>query len=185
MAGDAATKAAGKVNPSDEQLNQIDKPADDNTWHETPDLSKDNLKSQVNKYKPFGKKDLKDAATQGTATAHPQGSTDPADTAALAAQDQTEGTASGVNATGGLQAAAQTLNDRADTGDAVPKAKAKTQEYRDRTQNYIKGKMPKERREQTIWRLKKMVRCQYAVQRTLVILLGCRNPRPCRLYVFE
>ena len=31
-------------------------------------------------------------------------------------------------------------------------------EYNARTQNYLKGKMPKERREQTIWRLKKMVR---------------------------
>lgn len=33
MAGDAATKAATKVNPDDEKLAQIDQPAEDNTWH--------------------------------------------------------------------------------------------------------------------------------------------------------
>jgi hypothetical protein len=47
IAGDAATKAASKVNPSDEQLSQIDKPADDNTWHDTPDMSSGNIKNQI------------------------------------------------------------------------------------------------------------------------------------------
>ena len=47
MAGDAAQTAASKVNPSDDALNQIDRPAPDNTWHDTPDLSKDNLKNQA------------------------------------------------------------------------------------------------------------------------------------------
>lgn len=35
IAGDAATKAATKVNPDDEKLAQIDQPAEDNTWHGT------------------------------------------------------------------------------------------------------------------------------------------------------
>ena len=39
IAGDAATKAATKINPSEEQLAQLDKPAEDNTWHEKPDFN--------------------------------------------------------------------------------------------------------------------------------------------------
>jgi hypothetical protein len=157
MAGDAASNAAGKLQPSEDQLNQIDEPAEDNTWHETPDISRSKLKSQVKSYAPFGKKEVKDAAAEGAATAHPDGSTDPLDTAVLATQDQQNGTSSGADPAGGVQAAATNLKDNADTGDAVPKAKSKAKEYNERTQVYLKGKMPKERREQTIWRLKKMV----------------------------
>jgi hypothetical protein len=47
IAGDGASKVASKVNPSDEQLAQIDKPADDNTWHDTPDMSSGNIKNQI------------------------------------------------------------------------------------------------------------------------------------------
>jgi hypothetical protein len=153
MAGDAASTAAGKLQPPEDKLNQIDVPADDNTWHEVPDMSKDKMKS----YLPFGKKDVKEAANEGLATAHPQGSTDPADVADVAARDQQTGGASGLNAVGGVKAAAGDLRDKSDTGDAGQKAKNKTKEYNERTQNYLKGKMPKERRDQTIWRLKKMV----------------------------
>lgn len=156
MAGDAASKTAAKVQPSDEALSQIDKPAEDNVWHENPELSKDKLKAKL----PFGKKDLKEAADAGTATAHPDGSTDPRHTAELAVKDQQEGTSSGVDARAGASAAISTLKDKANTGesgDAAQKAKDKKDEYNARTQNYLKGKMPKERREQTIWRLKKMI----------------------------
>ena len=62
IAGDAAQKAANQVNPSDDQLAQIDQAAEDNTWHEAPDLSKDNLKSQFQSKVPIGKKDAQDAA---------------------------------------------------------------------------------------------------------------------------
>jgi uncharacterized protein DUF5923 len=153
MAGDAASNAAGKLQPPEDKLNQIDQPADDNTWHDVPDVNKEKIKGLL----PFGKKDVKEAANEGLSTAHPQGSTDPADTAAIAANDQQTGGASGVNAVGGLKAAASNLQDKSDTGDAGQKAKSKTKEYNERTQNYLKGKMPKERRDQTIWRLKKMV----------------------------
>lgn len=47
MAGDAATKAAASVRPSEADLAQVDRPADDNTWHDAPDFSKGNLKKQV------------------------------------------------------------------------------------------------------------------------------------------
>jgi hypothetical protein len=151
IAGDAATNAAGKVQPSDEQLRQIDAPAEDNTWHDVPDVSRDALKSKI----PFGKKDAKDVATEASAAAHPEGSTDPADTAALAAREQQEGVPSSVNATAGANAAAGVVSDK--INEQTPEAKSKVKEYNARTQNYLKGKMPKERREQTIWRLKKMI----------------------------
>jgi hypothetical protein len=36
-------------------------------------------------------------------------------------------------------------------------ANSKTKEYADKTKNYLSEKIPKERREQTVWRLKKMI----------------------------
>jgi hypothetical protein len=164
VAGDAASKAADKVNPPDHQLEQIDRPAEDNTWHEAPDLSKDRLKNHYNQIKPFGKKDAQEAAQKGLATAHPEGSTDPADHADLLARDQQTGGSSGLDAVAGAGAAAGHLKDTANSNispeakDKANQAQNKTKEYNERTRNYLKGKMPKERREQTIWRLKKMVR---------------------------
>lgn len=34
---------------------------------------------------------------------------------------------------------------------------SKRKEYSDKTKNYVSEKIPKERREQTVWRLKKMI----------------------------
>lgn len=156
IAGDAAQKAANKVNPDDEQLAQIDQPADDNTWHDVPDMSKDNLKAKL----PFGKKDAKDAANEvagdATQAAHPTGSRDPNAAADLAAREQQEGINTGLDAQGGARAGLETLKNKA--SENVPdEHKDKGREYKDRTANYLKGKMPQERREQTIWRLKKMI----------------------------
>jgi hypothetical protein len=160
IAGDAATKTAGKVQPSDEALAQIDEPAADNTWHDAPDLSAAKLKNQArSKYdanKPFGKKELDEAAQQASSAAHPEGSSDPAATAELAARDRQQGTASGVDAVSGADAAFDKL--RNDASKNIPDDKKdQARDYRARTQEYFKGKMPQERREQTIWRLKKMV----------------------------
>lgn len=44
IASDTASMAASKVGPSEEQRSQIDKPAEDNVWHESPDFGK--MKSQ-------------------------------------------------------------------------------------------------------------------------------------------
>lgn len=155
IAGDTATKAANKVNPSEDELANIDRPAEDNVWHETPDLSKDNLKAQVQSRVPIGKKDAKDAAGDASQAAHPEGSRDPADAGLAAAADKQQGTASTDPQTG-LKTGAQNLKDTA-SANMDEKDKDKAREYRERTQNYFKGKMPKERREQLIWRLKKMV----------------------------
>lgn len=156
IAGDAATKAANKVNPSDEQLAQIDHPADDNTWHEAPSMSSGNLKQQLkstfSKKSPVDQNDLGDA----TENAHPSGSRNPADAANLAAQDRQQGTDSGVDAASGAQAGAATLKERVSQG--IPdEHKDKARAQRERARKYLSSKMPEERRDQTIWRLRKMV----------------------------
>jgi hypothetical protein len=160
MAGDAATTAASKVNPSEEQLSQIDKPADDNTWLDVPDMSAGNIKQQIkstySKQTPVTKDDLRGAAGNASENAHPSGSHDPADIAALAAQDQQQGTSSGVDTSSGAQAGIDTLRERA--SENVPdKTKDKSRANKERVKNYLSSKMPDERRNQTIWRLRKMV----------------------------
>lgn len=150
IAGDAATNAAGKVKPSEDRLAQIDRPADDNTWHDAPDFSKQNLKSQFQKTYQ-GNDPQQDAhAVAGNAAA--------------AAQNQ--GTDSGVNIAAGVDAAKQTAHERTgvtaqDTEEAKQAANKRAAEYRAKTLDYLKKKIPQERREQTIWRLKKMIlECQ-------------------------
>ena len=141
-------------------MSQIDHPAEDNTWHDVPNLSPAALKAQArdqyNKQKPFSKSDLQNASGDATAAAHPSGSRDPADAAALAAQDQQEGTNSGVDPRNGAQNAVSNL--RGTASENVPEeTKEKARKLQERTKNYAREKIPKERREQTIYRLKKMV----------------------------
>ena len=152
IAGDVATKAATKVSPTDKELAQIDEPAADNTWHEAPDFSRGNLKNQLKSKVPIGRNRAKQAAGDVTQAAHPDGSRDPADLANVAAAEQQTGQETAIDAA----ACAQTLSDAA--ANNVPEdTKSKAREYREHTTKYLQGKMPKERREQTIWRLKKMV----------------------------
>lgn len=51
IAADASQKAASQVRPSEEELSQIDQAAEDNVWHEKPNVSKDDLKSKFKKNK--------------------------------------------------------------------------------------------------------------------------------------
>ena len=164
MAGDAAQSAANRVNPSQEQLSQIDHAADDNTWHDVPDLSRGNIRNQAqgiyNKNKPFSRNDVADAAGNATQSANPNGSRDPTDTADMAARDQQYGTDSGVDARGGAMTGVNDLRDRArdnmpqQTQDNLRNAADTT---RAKTRNYLSEKLPQERRDQTIYRLKKMI----------------------------
>ncbi|KAL9099490.1 MAG: hypothetical protein Q9163_005017 [Psora crenata] len=160
IAGDAAQNAATRINPSQDRLNQIDQPADDNTWHDVPDLSTGNLKAQArdqfNKQKPMSRNDLQNAAGDATQSAHPSGSRDPTDAAALAAKDQQEGTDSGMDPRRGANAAAQNL--RGTASQNIPdETKDNARHLSGKTKNYLGDKIPKERRDQTIYRLKKMV----------------------------
>ena len=51
IAADASQKAANQVRPSEEQLSQIDEPAEENVWHEKPNISKDDMKSKFKRKK--------------------------------------------------------------------------------------------------------------------------------------
>lgn len=160
IAGDAAQNAATRINPSQEQLSQIDQAADDNTWHENPDFSRDNIKSQLknqyNQQKPFSRKDVTNAAGDASQSANPSGSRDPTETADLASRDQQYGTDSGVDAQGGAIAGAQHLRNQASQN--VPdETKDRARNVGNRSRDYLKGKLPQERRDQTIYRLKKMI----------------------------
>ncbi|EON69723.1 hypothetical protein W97_08984 [Coniosporium apollinis CBS 100218] len=143
MAGDAAQNAAQRVQPSEDELNQIDRPADDNEWHDVPDMSRDKLrqqaKSKFNQQKPFSRGDMQEALGDATQAAHPSGSRDPADAA-------NKGIKSGVD----------NLKSKMDQN--VPQeTKEKTRHYNEKTRNYLKEKLPEERRKQAVYRLKKMV----------------------------
>lgn len=139
VAGDAAQNAANRVNPSQDELSQIDQPAEDNTWHDVPDLSRDNLRNQAkgtfNKNKPFDQNDLKGVA-KNSANQGDTGDGIDRDQAAATGRDQ--------------------LRDQA-SANVPDEQKDRAKEYRDRTKNYAKEKLPKERRDQSIFRLKKMI----------------------------
>ncbi|KAK5736253.1 hypothetical protein LTR17_007593 [Elasticomyces elasticus] len=163
IAGDAASKTADKVKPSEDRLNMLDEPAPDNTWHEKPDLSRDNLKQQVQSRVPIGKKEAQDAMGDATQQAHPSGERDPQRAGETAAQDAQRGTDSGYDAQGGVKSGLQSLKNKVDENASdgqkqqMEDQKDKARQYRERTNNYFKNKVPKERREQIIFRLKKMV----------------------------
>lgn len=156
IVGDAAANAAGKVRPSGEQLEQIDQPAADNTWHETPDLSKDSLKSQAkNIYGGNPKKDVRDIAHAGTNAADRTGS----DVASPNLSDP-----SNYDRVAGQNAAKSVVQDKINNNvnpETKENIKQRNEEYKRRVREYMNKKMPAERRDQTIWRLKKIVlECQ-------------------------
>jgi hypothetical protein len=166
IAGDAAQKTANKVNPSEEALSQIDRPAEDNTWHDVPDLSPGNLKSQLKSQyaqnKPFSRGDVQGAAqtAQDTGINHGQnvptsvGET-PGDLNGPARAQ--EGAGAGVDA---LKSRAQ-QNVPDETQDSVREMKDRAHDTKEniaqRSKDYLRQKIPQERRDQTIWRLRKMV----------------------------
>lgn len=126
MATDSAQKAAGYLQPSEEQMAQIDQPAEEGTWHEKPNFSKEGLKSQMDS----ARQRAKGTATSGAGT------------------DQTNGT-------GGHPT--QSTNQGVDQNATDGVSKDKRQEMTEKTKAFLNEKMPQERREQTVWRLKKMI----------------------------
>ena len=158
IAGDAAQKTATKINPSEDALSQIDQPAEDNTWHDVPKMSnlKAQAKEQYNKQKPFSRSDVQNAAGDATQSAHPSGSRDPADAAMLEAESRDQGNDSGMDPQAGANTAMSNLRGQA-SANVPDETKDKARNARERTNNYLREKLPKERREQTIFRLKKMI----------------------------
>lgn len=147
VAGDAAQSAANKVNPSEDRLAKIDEPAEDNTWHEVPDLNKEQLKQRAsNAYqsnKPFSREDAKEAAREGQQTAEQHPSSD----------NQQAGRAGANNAAQNLRAKAE-ANVPEETKENARKAGSIASQ---KTKDYAHKKMPQERREQVVYRLKKMI----------------------------
>ncbi|KAL6864235.1 hypothetical protein J3F83DRAFT_154506 [Trichoderma novae-zelandiae] len=209
MVGDGATNVASRVRPSDEELRHMDEPAPDNTWHEKPELSKEDLKNQVRGiYKGDPKKDAKDVASAAAGNALPQGGVNSQAGAAPQGGDipqvrvspdigaapqygmapQAGGipqsvhpqgvttdtnqvnpssafnSGSGVNPSSGVNTAQHVVNQKLDQNlddETKEKVKRQNEEYRRKTREYLKKKMPQERRDQVIFRLKKIVlECQ-------------------------
>lgn len=186
MVGDGATNAANWVRPSDEQLRQIDDPAPDNTWHEKPEFSRANVKNQFRDvYKGDAKQDAQDiaaaAATGATGdAAMPQAGTSsqigtssqagrvPQDAIPqVAVTDTSQANPAGGPAGGpasGVDAAQAVVNQKLDQNldsETQDKVKKRDEEYRRKAKEYLKKKMPQERRDQVIFRLKKIVlECQ-------------------------
>lgn len=137
VAGDATTNAASRVRPSEQDLSQIDRPAQDNTWHEAPKINKEAFSKEALKEKAQGfykgnpKEDAKDIATEGASAVQNGGAS--------------------------TSAAVDTLQQKADENvdqETKDKAQSKQEEYRARAKEYLKKKMPQDRRDQTVWRLK-------------------------------
>lgn len=164
MMADAAGNAANKVAPSEEQRAQMDRPADDNTWHETPNMSAGNIKNQfrnqVDKNAPVHRSDFQDAANNATSTANPTGSSDPQEAARIAAENKAQNGQTGTNATQGIKEGINTIRNRANENvddETKERARREKEAQKQKARNYMNSKMPQERREQTIWRLKKMI----------------------------
>ncbi|KAL1997027.1 hypothetical protein VTN49DRAFT_7892 [Thermomyces lanuginosus] len=153
IASDAASMAASRVGPSEEQRSQIDKPAEDNVWHEKPDfeMMKNQAKSAEQKgeeTKPKVQKDVQEAAGSGT-------------DAATGGRDgvpvrESEPTAGASAAAGRLkETGSQQVPDEAKA--KAEEVKGKANEYARQVREFLASKMPKERRDQVIFRLKKMI----------------------------
>jgi len=174
MAGDVAAKAgnkaAGKVNPNQDELDRIDEPEDDDTWHDTPDSGdaqnmKEKLKSKAQRAKPFDTEGLKQAASDAQSTGNQQGGS-LLDKASAAAKSG----ASNLKNQSKQNVPDEDQEDAQQKKDATKEAtKQKGREARDKTKDYLKEKIPKERREQTIYRLKKMI----------VEIQGHQDCKPC------
>jgi len=145
MAGDAAQKAANKVNPDEDRLRRIDEPAEDNTWHDVPSSGdmKGQLSDTFNRNKPFSREDIKQAGQEGRETAEQHPSSD----------NQQAGKAGIKNTLSNLKEKAQ-QNVPDEHQDRARQTKDATKQ---KTQNYLKNKLPKERRDQAVYRLKKMI----------------------------
>ncbi|EED14903.1 conserved hypothetical protein [Talaromyces stipitatus ATCC 10500] len=148
IAGDAASKAATKLRPDENALSQIDQPAEENVWYEKPDINKDALKAQFKEQTDR----LKPAANAATSSA---------------TGGREDAPVSEIDARAGASAVKETLQQSAERN--VPpedreqaqrirdQAQAVSSEYSNRTKEFLASKMPPERRDQVVWRLKKMI----------------------------
>ncbi|OKL55884.1 hypothetical protein UA08_08946 [Talaromyces atroroseus] len=144
------TKAASKLRPDEDALAQIDQPAEENVWHDKPDTGalKAQFKEKGGRFKPGNKQDISEAANAA---------------AAAGKGGREDAPVSELDARAGASAAQERLQQSANRN--VPpeereqgqQATNQAQDYTRRTQEFLASKMPKERRDQVVWRLKKMI----------------------------
>ena len=169
MVADAASKAIQTIRPEKDRLAKIDEPAEDHTWHEAPpslDEMKSIVKSKINiatgasqgvqnQAKQEAQEVVQDASCSAT------GQSDPQETRRRTAVNQSSH--GDIDIQTGINAGIHSAKDRASAkADQIPdKHKEKASQFADNTkgqvQEYLKEKVPKERRDQTIYRLEKMV----------------------------
>ncbi|RMD41949.1 hypothetical protein DV735_g3144, partial [Chaetothyriales sp. CBS 134920] len=134
VVGDAANQVASKVSPSEDQLAQVDEPAEDNTWYDAPDLSKQRLRETYNNNNPFKRDQSTGAVQEGGDAAQSQPD------AATGVQDN-------------LKQQAQT-NIPDESQEDVKQTK---NQYLQSSKDYLNKKIPQERRDQAIYRFKRMI----------------------------
>jgi hypothetical protein len=169
MVADGASKATQKIRPDEERLKKIDEPAEDNTWYEAP-ASIGQMKTSLkeNYYNLRGTaQNVAQEKGQGIAEDASRGATGQSDPRELgrraAGEHRNDTTPSGIDQSGVASAGLQSARDRASgMVDQIPeehkeKVKGISQSTKDQAMEYLKDKLPQERRDQTIYRLKKMV----------------------------
>jgi hypothetical protein len=162
MAADAGAKATGKLRPDEDRLKQIDEAAPDHQWHETPP-SLGELKDQYKSKAQDAKSQAQDHAdgVQRDAARGATGQSDPKEAGRRAADEHANQTSrSDVDQNAGAKQGAQSAKDR--ISNAIPdehkdKAREVKEDTKNQTKDYLNDKIPQERRDQTIHRLKKMV----------------------------
>lgn len=157
MASDVAVDAADKIRPSQEDLSQVDAPAANNTWHDPPDVSKDVMKGKLHDYYSGSPRPgLSSSSSEETSDAQRSRSRGRTEAARASVHDGQNVSSSGASSIGGTMATRDshaTLNGSV-SGEPKDKARARKDEFRERAKDYLSRKLPQERRDQTIWRLK-------------------------------
>ena len=179
MVADGASKATQKIRPEQDRLAKLDEPAEDHTWHEAPP-SISEIKSTVQ-----SKINIAKGATQGVQNQAQQeargvaqdashsttGQSDPQEAGRRVADEHVnQGSRGDVDQPTLANAGMQSARDRASgIVDQIPgEHKEKANQVADQggdvakstkaqVKDYLMKKVPQERRDQTIYRLKKMV----------------------------
>jgi hypothetical protein len=162
MVADAGAKATSKIRPDEDRLKQIDEAAPDHQWHESPP-SLGELRDQVKSKTQSAKNQAQEQSdgVQRDAALGATGQSDPKEAGRRAADEHANQTSrSDVDQKAGAQQGVQSAKDR--VSNVVPdehkdKARQVKEDTKNQTKNYLNDKIPRERRDQTIDRLKKMV----------------------------
>lgn len=142
MASDTVQRTADVIRPSQDQLAQVDEPAEEGVWHDKPDMSKGAMKSQMQSIRQKGRGAETGGREEVPLVSQPVGETygrplEAGGEVDGVTDEKAGGTHAGVNGT--------------------EKGKGKAKDIADKTKSFLAEKMPPERRDQTIWRLKKMI----------------------------